>query len=90
MKNKLYLLILLMLAASVSQAQNIVLEFNANHTCTQINLDSILIENLTQDDKMVLYYPDNTAVLLITGIGDFDPERGIFLFHKTIPTHSPP
>ncbi len=75
MKNKLYLLIVLMLAASVSQGQNIVLEFNANHTCTQVNLDSIRIENLTQDAKMVLYYPDNTAVLVITNIGDPDPEH---------------
>ncbi len=85
MKNKLYLLILLMLAASVSQAQNIVLEFNANHTCTQVNLDSILIENLTQGDKMVLYYPDNTAVLVITDIGVFDPEPGHLFVSQNYP-----
>ena len=71
---KLLFLSLLILTTLASQAQNIILEFNANHTCTQVNLDSIWIENLTQGGKMVLYYPDNTANLIITDIGDFEPE----------------
>ena len=71
---RLPLLSLLILTFSTIQAQNVILEFNANHTCTQVNLDSIRIENLTQGGKMVLYYPDNTANLIITDIGEFDPQ----------------
>jgi len=71
---RLPLLSLLILTFSTIQAQNVLLEFNANHTCTEVNLDSIWIENLTQGGKMVLYYPDNTANLIITDIGEFDPE----------------
>ncbi len=70
---KAKLLILIMLAASAVKAQNIVLEFHANHSCAQVGLDSLWIENLTQGGMMVLYYPDNIAVFTVTDIGDFDP-----------------
>ena len=83
MNNKLYLLILLMLAALATQSQSIVLEFHANHTCAQVNLDSIWIQNLTQGGKMVLYYPDNIAVFVVTDIGDFDPEHNhLYVFQN--------
>ena len=85
MNNKLYLLILLMLAASAIQAQNIVLEFHANHTCTQVGLDTIWMENLTQGGKMVLYYPENTATFVVTDIGYFDPEHNHLYVSQNYP-----
>ena len=82
---RLPLLSLLMLTFTAIQAQNVILEFNANHTCAQVNLDSIWIENLSQGDKMVLYYPDNTATFIITNIGDFKPEPEHLYVSKNYP-----
>jgi uncharacterized protein (TIGR02145 family) len=85
MKNKLFLLLLIIFAVFSAQAQSIILEFNANHSCAQVNLDSIWIENLTQGGKMVLYYPDNIAVLVHTHIDDFDTEQGHLYVSQNYP-----
>lgn len=85
MKNNLFLLLLMIFAVFSAQTQSIILEFNANHSCTQVNLDSIWIENLTQGGKMVLYYPDNIAVLVHTHIDDFDTEQGHLYVSQNYP-----
>ena len=80
---KLFLLI--MLASIITQAQSIVLEFHANHTCTQVGLDSIWIQNLSQGGKMVLYYPDNIAVFVVIDITDFDPQHNQLYVSQNYP-----
>ncbi len=70
---KINLLITIMLFSIVIKAQDITLTFSANHTCTHYALDSVLIENLTQDGKMVLYYPDTIASFVFTNIEEFEP-----------------
>ncbi len=82
---KTNLFILIMLAALAVQAQSIVLEFNANHSCTQVNLDSIWIQNLTQGGEKVMYYPDNTISLVFTNIEELDPEHN----HLHVPQNYP-
>jgi hypothetical protein len=82
-KTKLFILI--MFATFAVQSQSVVLEFHANHTCTQVGLDSIWIQNLTQGGKMVLYYPDNIAVFVTTDIGNFDPEHNHLYVSQNYP-----
>ena len=67
------LLIIIMLVSIMAKAQDITLKFSAHHTCTHHAIDSIWIENLTQDGKMVLYYPDTIASFVLTDIEEFDP-----------------
>jgi hypothetical protein len=82
-KTKLFVLI--MLATFTVQAQSVVLEFHANHSCSQVNLDSIWIQNLSQGGKMVLYYPNNIAVFVIADIGDFTPEHNHLYVSQNYP-----
>ncbi len=82
-KTKLFILI--MIATFAVQAQSIILEFHANHTCTQVDLDSIRIENLTQGGKMVLYYPDSIAAIVVTDITDFNPQHNHLYVSQNYP-----
>jgi len=67
------LLIIILFVSIIAKAQDITLKFSAHHTCTHHALDSIWIENLTQDGKMVLYYPDTIASFVLTDIEEFEP-----------------
>jgi parallel beta-helix repeat protein len=62
------LLALLVFSASLaSQANNeLNLNFTASHTCTDISLDSILIENLSRPGSIMLYFPQTTYSLFPT------------------------
>jgi|GEM_PF-2956591 len=53
--------------------QGVTLKFSASHTCTHTPLDSIRIENLTQEGDMMLYYPDTVGVFLYTSVDDLRP-----------------
>ena len=66
----LLLLFLMMLHGNRVQGNDILLRFTANHTCTHVALDSIMVENLTQGGAMILYYPDTVLNLVTTNIHD--------------------
>ncbi len=69
------LFLLMMLAMLSAHSQDLLLEFQARHSCAQVELDSIWIENLTHGGKMVLYHPENTVVFTVTSIGDLDIDQ---------------
>jgi uncharacterized protein (TIGR02145 family) len=50
-----------------SENSGVTLTFTANYQCEYKTLDSVLIENLTQPGKIVLFYPDTAATFLFTG-----------------------
>lgn len=64
------LLLLGLLAIATIQAEDntITLRFTANHTCTYLKLDSVLVENLTRDGSRALYYPDTVMTFVPTFI----------------------
>lgn len=65
----LLLLSILFCSASLTGMENgITLRFSANHTCAYAQLDSIFIENLTEETSKVLYYPDTTLSYIPTNI----------------------
>ncbi len=75
MKKLKSILSIIVLFATISiQANNneeITLRFTASYTCSWSALDSIVVENITQDVKRIMHYPDTTLILPIyTGIGD--------------------
>ncbi len=75
---KIFLLILLSTIISnniKSNEQEIILTFTANYACTYCELDSIVIENITQGGKKVLEFPDTVLTLTITGISDLLPQH---------------
>jgi len=50
--------------------QNIELTFTGDNNGQSVQLDSVYIENLTQGGEVVLYPPDLTLILVMTGIED--------------------
>ncbi len=44
-----------------AQSDGVTLRFSANHTCAHAELDSVLIENLSQGGSTTLYYPDRNG-----------------------------
>ncbi|MGC9330833.1 MAG: T9SS type A sorting domain-containing protein [Bacteroidales bacterium] len=65
---KLNLILLSLLAFAFSlNAQEISFSFTKNHTCTYVNLNSVLIENLTLGGDTTLYYPDTVLTIVLTG-----------------------
>ncbi len=66
-------LILLAFAHQSIFAEDITLRFTANHTCTHVELDSVLIENLTtKGGSKTLFYPDFVFALLTTSVNEID------------------
>ena len=67
---KTYIVLLLMLATAglYAQSDGITLRFSANHTCSFAELDSVVIENLTQGGSTVLHYPDTVITFITTDI----------------------
>ena len=57
--------------AIILNAQEISFTFTANYSCEYADLDSILIENLTQGVDTTLYYPDTMLNIALTGIDQF-------------------
>ncbi|MEA3446869.1 MAG: T9SS type A sorting domain-containing protein, partial [Bacteroidota bacterium] len=68
MKNINLLLLSLFILSFSLHAQEISFTFTANHTCIYAELDSVVVENLTQGGDTVLYYPDTVLTLFFTGI----------------------
>ncbi len=68
-----------------SQGQDITLRFTANHTCSYAQLDSILIENLSQGGSTVLYYPDTILSLITTGIDIINENHKNFSVSQNYP-----
>lgn len=64
------ILFFLMIFGSQLMSNNTVLRFTANHICAHAELDSILIENLTQGGSMLLFYPDTVLNLGTTNVHD--------------------
>ena len=56
-----------------ANAQEISYGFTANYACEYAELDSVLIENLTQGGDTILYYPDTVLTIIFSGI---DPVTG--------------
>ena len=66
-------LILLVFAHQSIFAEDITLRFTANHTCTHVELDSVLIENLTtKGGSKTLFHPDFVFALLTTSVNEID------------------
>ena len=63
MKTKTYLLVVLLLVASLTFSQTITLTFTGKFNSFHVPLDSILIENTTQGVDTMLYYPDTVLTL---------------------------
>jgi len=72
MKNKLLLSAFCLLVFSLAgySQSTIQLTFSAGNNGQILPLDSILVKNLTQNDEVMLYSPENSIVLVITTIGD--------------------
>jgi uncharacterized protein (TIGR02145 family) len=72
MKNKhLLSAFCLLVFCFAGYSQNTIqLTFSAGNNGQILPLDSILIKNLTQNDEVMLYSPENSIVLVITSIGD--------------------
>jgi hypothetical protein len=69
-----FLLAILVFSASLASQDNngLTLNFTATHTCTNISLDSILIENLSRPGSMVIYYPQANLSLVPTSAGTIE------------------
>ncbi len=67
-KTCIVLLLILATACLYAQGDGITLRFSANHTCSFAELDSVVIENLTQGGSTVLHYPDTVITFIITDI----------------------
>jgi hypothetical protein len=73
MRTYILLAILVFSASLASQDNNgLTLNFTATHTCTNISLDSILIENLSRPGSMVIYYPQANLSLVPTSAGTIE------------------
>lgn len=67
----LFLALSLLLIIHVNtQANDVILRFSANYSCSFVPLDSILIENLTQESSTTLFYPDTVLAIFATDIQD--------------------
>lgn len=60
----------LVFSLAVYSQNTIQLTFGAGNNGQVFPLDSILVKNLTQNDEVMLYSPENSLVLVITTIGD--------------------
>ena len=72
---KIYTLLLtgLIAVANIQAEENtLTLRFTANHTCTYIQLDSVLVENLTLEGSRTLFYPDTVLANISTFIEQVD------------------
>lgn len=59
---------------------HITFRFTSNHSCSYIQPDSILVENLTQGGSKTLYYPDTVLTFVITGTGHIgDQQKELYL-----------
>ena len=83
---KTTVIILTILISFVSlKAQQIALSFTANHTCKYVELDSILIENLTQGGDTTLYWNDTVLYLTFSNIDIIKTEQTDFSVFQNYP-----
>ncbi|TVR73517.1 MAG: T9SS C-terminal target domain-containing protein, partial [Marinilabiliales bacterium] len=68
----LLLLGFIAITAVRAEENTMTLRFTANHTCTYIQLDSVLVENLTREGSRALYYPDTVLTIVPTFIDQLD------------------
>ena len=66
MKNYIFLILALFISLSAYQQESIELEFNIVQEGSVLQLDSILIENITRSLDTSIYYPDNRLLINIT------------------------
>ncbi len=64
----LFILSFIIAAFSIKADESVTLVFSAKHPGGHVKLDSILVENLTQDGSLMLYGGDTVLVLTITHI----------------------
>jgi hypothetical protein len=55
---------------------DLIFRFTARHTCLHAQMDSILIENLTNHEYWMLYYPDTVITIISTGLTGIDAGTG--------------
>lgn len=72
MKNVSTLLVILFLCIGSLRSQTIVVTFGGLLSSAPIQLDSILVMNLTQGGDTVIYYPDNSLLLGTTDMVDYE------------------
>ena len=77
---------ILLFHTTLAQNSTIDLTFTADHFGYHIDLDSILIENITQGVDTTLYNPDTILTLLpIVGLSEFDEEKMSFSLCQNYP-----
>ncbi len=66
--------------------QNIELTFTGDNNGQPISLDSVIVKNVTQGGEIILYPPDLSLTLIITGIEDgVDEADPAFCLHQNYP-----
>ena len=68
-----------------SRAENITLRFSGEYMCAYSQLDSILIENLSQGGSHILYFPDTLLTNSITGIEQLTANQAMFSVSQNYP-----
>ncbi len=80
-----YLIVGLNISNFYGQDESVTLSFTANHECTYVELDSIIIENLTQGGSTVSYYPYTVITFLTTNINNIVNQQKEFLLFQNFP-----
>lgn len=84
-KYTLLLVFMFVITGLNARSQDITLRFSANHTCSYAQLDSILVENLSQGGSTVLHYPDTILSLITTGIDAINANKSGFHVSQNYP-----
>ncbi len=66
-------------------AQDISFTFMATHLCGHAQIDSVIVENLTQGGDTTLYFPDTVLTFIFTGIDIIKAEESDFYVSQNYP-----
>lgn len=82
---KVILFIICIYATSFSFAQEINLTFKSTYACAYEGLDSVKVENLTQGEDTILYYPDTVLTINLSSIKEHLLDKDGFYISQNYP-----